>query len=175
MRRTRAASPWRRTWSNRARPPGPVLQVIVPNCIHFSSVGDRIRRICMLLGLPDPHPDPLVTSTNRLRIRLWPRILPSSSKNSKKNLDFHCFVTSYDLLFLKNDVSVPVFRIRIRMFLGLPDPLVRAADPRIRICIWIRTKMSRIPSPALFLARRAVYWDLHPSLKISNGPYYNVN
>jgi hypothetical protein len=47
----------------------------------------------MFLGLPDPHPDPLITSTdpdpaaapNRLRI------LPSSSKNSKKNLAFYCF------------------------------------------------------------------------------------
>jgi hypothetical protein len=37
----------------------------------------------MFLGLLDPHPDPLV------------QILPSS-KNSKKNLDFFSFVTSYD-------------------------------------------------------------------------------
>jgi hypothetical protein len=38
-----------------------------------------------------------------------------------------------------------VFRIQIRrilMFLGLPDPLVRGTDPRIRIRI--RTKMPRI-------------------------------
>jgi hypothetical protein len=96
----------------------------------------------MVLGLPDPHPDPLVTSTDPA---------PSSSKNSKNNLDFYCFVTYliYDFLSLVNDVNVPVFRIRIRicMFLGLPDPhpdpLVRGTDPRIRI----RTKMSRIPYP----------------------------
>jgi hypothetical protein len=42
---------------------------------------------------------------------------------------------------LKNDVHLPVFRIR--MFLGLPephpDPLVRGTDPRIRIGIrWTR-------------------------------------
>jgi hypothetical protein len=36
----------------------------------------------MFLGLPDPHPDPLVTSTDPA---------PSSNKNSKKNLDFYCF------------------------------------------------------------------------------------
>jgi hypothetical protein len=39
----------------------------------------------MYLGLPDPHPDPLVTSTVR--------ILPSSNRNSKKNLDFYWFFT----------------------------------------------------------------------------------
>jgi hypothetical protein len=45
-------------------------------------------------------------------------------------------------------IIVPFFRIRIqiRMSLGLPDPdpLVRGADPRIRIRI--STKMSRIPN-----------------------------
>jgi hypothetical protein len=51
-------------------------------------------RIRMFLGLPDPHPDPLV----KARIRLWIRILPSSSKNSKKNLDFFCFVLTSLLL-----------------------------------------------------------------------------
>jgi hypothetical protein len=39
------------------------------------------------------------------------------------------------------------------MFLGLPDqypnPLVRGMDPRIRIRIRIRTKISRIPQPCL--------------------------
>ncbi len=34
------------------------------------------------------------------------RILLTSSKNTKKNLDFHCFVTSYEFLSLKNDVNV---------------------------------------------------------------------
>jgi hypothetical protein len=37
------------------------------------------------------------------------RILPSSSKNSKKNLDFYSFVIFLCLfLFLKNDVNVPL-------------------------------------------------------------------
>jgi hypothetical protein len=39
----------------------------------------RIRRTRMFLGLPDPHPDPLV-------VRIWLRILQSLSKNNKKNL-----------------------------------------------------------------------------------------
>jgi hypothetical protein len=34
------------------------------------------------------------------------------------------------------------------MFLGLPDPLDRGTDPRIRIRIRILTKMSRIHSTA---------------------------
>jgi hypothetical protein len=77
--------------------------------------------------------------------------LPSSSKNSQKNLDFYYFVLLYDFLYLKVDVIVPpVFRIR--MFLGIkdphPDPLVRGTDPRIRTCIQIHTKMSRIPNTA---------------------------
>jgi hypothetical protein len=36
------------------------------------------------------------------------RILPSSSKNSKKNLYFYCFVIPfYDVLVLEDDVNVP--------------------------------------------------------------------
>jgi hypothetical protein len=37
----------------------------------------------------------------------WIRILLSLSQNSKKNLDFYCFVTSFDFLPLNNDVKVP--------------------------------------------------------------------
>jgi hypothetical protein len=48
----------------------------------------------MFVGLPDP--DPLVGI----------RILLSSSKNSKKNHDLYFFVTSFGLLFFKNDVNV---------------------------------------------------------------------
>jgi hypothetical protein len=54
----------------------------------------------MFLGLLDPDPDP--------RILLWIRIriLLSSCKNSKKNLDFYFFVTLFDFLSLKNDVNL---------------------------------------------------------------------
>ncbi len=44
-----------------------------------------------------------------IRIRLWVRIriLLSSCKNSKKNLDSYYFVTLFDSLSLRNDVNVP--------------------------------------------------------------------
>jgi hypothetical protein len=54
-----------------------------PNPCFFAVLEIRIR---MFFGLPDPHSDSLV----KIRIR----ILPSSSKNSKKNLYFYCFVAS---------------------------------------------------------------------------------
>jgi hypothetical protein len=62
-------------------------------------------------------------------------------------------VLLYDFLSLKNDVNVPVsrIRIRIRMFLRLPDQhpetLVRDMDPKIQIRI--RTNMSGIPNTAV--------------------------
>jgi hypothetical protein len=37
---------------------------------------------------------------------IWICILPSSSKNSEKTLDFYCFVASLRLLSVKNDVNV---------------------------------------------------------------------
>jgi hypothetical protein len=43
----------------------------------------------MFLGLLDPDPETLVRGTDPEF-----RILLSSSKNSKKNLDFYCFVSS---------------------------------------------------------------------------------
>ncbi len=55
-------------------------------------------RIHMFLGLLDP--DPLVRCMDPFRILL------SSSKNSKKNLDSYYFVTPFDFLSLKNDVHV---------------------------------------------------------------------
>ncbi len=49
----------------------------------------------MFLGLPDP--DPLVRGMDS-----DPSIiLPSSSKNSKKNLDSYCFVTSFGLFIFE--------------------------------------------------------------------------
>jgi hypothetical protein len=57
----------------------------------------RISRICLFLGFPDSHPD-LFVSTDPDPIR----ILPSSSNNSKKNLDFYFFVavTSFMTFYL---------------------------------------------------------------------------
>jgi hypothetical protein len=47
----------------------------------------------MFLG----HPDPLVRDP----------VLLSSSKNSKKNIDSYCFVTSTTFFILKNDLNIP--------------------------------------------------------------------
>ncbi len=64
---------------------------------------DRVKkpvfriRIHMFLGLPDP----LVVVCIRIRILL------SSCKNSKKNLDSYYFVTLFDFLSLKNYLNVP--------------------------------------------------------------------
>jgi hypothetical protein len=47
---------------------------------------------------------------SRIRIHqseVWIRILLSTCKNSKKNLDSYQFVTLFDFLSLKNDVNVP--------------------------------------------------------------------
>ncbi len=67
-------------------------EVRARKCSNFQPVvGIRIRilRIRMFLGLPDPHPDPLVTITD-----------PDSSiiKNSLENLDFYYFLISLWLL-----------------------------------------------------------------------------
>ncbi len=58
-----------------------------------------IHRIHMFLGLLDP--DPVV----RIWIRI--RILLSTSKNNKKNLDSYCFVSYFWLFIFKNDVNAP--------------------------------------------------------------------
>ncbi len=68
----------------------------------------------MALDLQDPYPDPLVTSTDPAPdLYQQPKIVRKTLKS---------FVTFYDFLSLKNYVNVSVFRIQIRMFLGLPDP-----------------------------------------------------
>jgi hypothetical protein len=98
----------------------------------------RFRRLRKFLGLPNRHPDPLVTSTD-------PAPDPSIIK---KNNDFSCFVTSlWVFIFeeLHKFTSVPD---PDAVFLGLPDPLVRGTGPRIRIRIRIRTRMSRIRNNA---------------------------
>ncbi len=58
----------------------------------------------IFLGLPDPDPLPKLEVWIRIRILLWIRILLSSCKNSKKNLDSYHFGTLFDFLSLKNDV-----------------------------------------------------------------------
>ncbi len=57
--------------------------------MHKPVLRNRIHRIHMFLGLLDPDADPLVRG-------LDPAPDPSIIKqNSKKNLDFYCFVTSF--------------------------------------------------------------------------------
>jgi hypothetical protein len=53
---------------------------------------------------------------------------PSIIKIARKTLISTVLKLLYDFLSLKNDVYVPVFRIR-SMFLGLPDPHL---DPFVR-------------------------------------------
>ncbi len=63
----------------------------------------RIHRIHMFFGPLDSDPDSLVRGTD-------PDPDPSitvPSKNSKKNLDSYCFVTSFLLFIFENDVNVP--------------------------------------------------------------------
>jgi hypothetical protein len=58
----------------------------------------------MFLGLSDPDPlvRGMVSDPDPARIR----ILLSSCKNSKKNLDSYYFVTLFDFLSLKNVINV---------------------------------------------------------------------
>ncbi len=65
----------------------------------------RIHRVHMFLGLPDPYPDPLVRGVDPDPDPSI--ILLSSSKNSKKNLDSYCFVTTFGLFIFENCANVP--------------------------------------------------------------------
>jgi hypothetical protein len=91
----------------------------------------------MFLGLPDPDllvrgmdldPDPSI-------------IFLSSSKNSKQTLDSYCFVTSFGLLILKNDVNVPSkSKKQKNFFLNLffvSVLKVNDENSRIQIRFWI--------------------------------------
>ncbi len=75
-----------------------------PGARKFTSVADP--------GLnPDPS-NPYAFGASWIRIRIhqsevWIRILLSSFKNSKQNLDSYCFVTLFDFLTVKNDVNLP--------------------------------------------------------------------
>jgi hypothetical protein len=68
--------------------------------------------IAYVFGLLDPD--------RKLFVQI--RILPSTSKKIKKNLDFYCFVTFYDFLSLKNYVNLWYFHngisIKSRIFFG---------------------------------------------------------
>jgi hypothetical protein len=163
--------------------PNPIssLCFLVPPAATFihklSSYLYAVLRIRMFLGLPDPHSDPFVTSTDLAldpATATDPSIIKQNSKKKRKIListfcDFFMIFLS-----LKNDVNALVVRIRIqswiriRIFLGLPDPdphldpdpyisgppeshldsLVRGTDLRIRIRIQIRINMSRIRNTA---------------------------
>jgi hypothetical protein len=63
----------------------------------------------MFLGLLDLDPDPLVRGMDPdPDPALDPDPGPSINKqNSKKNLDFYCFVNFFDFSSLKHDVKVP--------------------------------------------------------------------
>ncbi len=64
---------------------------------EISSVPDPDPLIHMFLGIPDPNPDLSVTGMDPHPYI----ILLSSSKNSKKNLDSYCFVTSFGLFIFE--------------------------------------------------------------------------
>jgi hypothetical protein len=59
------------------------------------------------MSLLDPDPDLLVRGMDPAPDPYLLRILLSSCKNSKKNLDSYYFVTLFDFLSLKNYVNVP--------------------------------------------------------------------
>jgi hypothetical protein len=59
----------------------------------------KIQKTVEVLGLLFSDSDSLVKGMDP--------ILLSSSKNSKKNLDSFCFVISFLILSVKNDVNVP--------------------------------------------------------------------
>jgi hypothetical protein len=59
----------------------------------------------VFFGLPDP--DPLVRGMDADPALDPVRLLLSSCKNNKKNLESYYFVTLFDFLFLKNNVNVP--------------------------------------------------------------------
>ncbi len=127
------------------------------NFLFFETVlRIRINRIHMFLGLLDPDMYPLVELWIPSRIPI--RILLSLSKNSKKNLYFYCFVTSFWLFIfekwckstLKSNMQKN-FVLRIIFLLaswrsvmkmegsgfefgsGSKSQSIRGMDPRIRI------------------------------------------
>ncbi len=114
----------------------------IPGLSPYSVSGSNGGRGCESVANPDPHSTECFWAS---RIR----ILPSSSKNVTKNLDFYCFVTFLWLFIFEwcKWTSVPDPDPYV---VGPPisesGPLVRGTDPRIRIRIriLISTKMSWI-------------------------------
>jgi hypothetical protein len=101
----------------------------------------------IFLCIPDPHPDPLVTSKD-------PAPEPAMDPAPEPSVDPDPLAINLRLL---HDF-LPVFRIRIqirihRIHLAIPDPhpdpLVREEFIRGSFMIRIRSKMSRIPNSAL--------------------------
>ena len=99
-----------------------------PCCVPHSLEGlNRVLRIQILmsLGLLDPHPDLLFTSTDPDP----PSDHSIIKQNSKINLDLYCFVTFNGFLFLKNDVNVQCSACRSVGLVCLSTSRIR-----IRIC-----------------------------------------
>ncbi len=91
---------------------------------------------------PDPNPDPYVfgpPGSGSISQMYGSGSFNHQAKIVRKTLISN-IVTSQWLLSVKNDVNVPVFRIRIRirMLLGLPDP---HQDPFSQRC------RSEVPDP----------------------------
>jgi hypothetical protein len=94
------------------------------------------------------YPDPYILALPRIWSHKYERrirILLSSSKNSKKNLDPTDFFMTF--LSLKNDVNVPSKRIKQKTLeANFLVAVLKVSDEngRIRSRIRIRTKMSQI-------------------------------
>ncbi len=109
--------------------PGSYSSVSENKAEQFSDLGSDFTKMFPLtsVGNPDPHPESAPGSVSHKYGSGQDPALDLQSKLVRKTLDFHCVVQCVTSLrlFLKNDVNVPVFQIRIRihMFWGLPDPL----------------------------------------------------
>jgi hypothetical protein len=112
---------------------------------------------------------------------VWIRILLSSSKNIKKNLDSYCFVTSFGLFVFEKWCKCTFKKqknfFKIRFFSCLegqwrkqqdpdqsPDPLVRGMGPRIRIRI--HTKMTWIRNTGILTLMRIRIQAFTPLMRI---------
>ncbi len=110
----------------------------VPYLIDFSTTS---------VPNPDP-PEPLCFLASQIRIHqseVWIRILLSSCKNNKKNLESYYFVTLFDFLSLKNNVNVPSKSKKLKKLCYNISFLLASCeghDEKSRI--WIHNKMSWI-------------------------------